>query len=301
MLRRIVVVVGCLSTLLFSTEANCVGGSQVTWKARQSAGGTCPSKMKGTGATAYDKMIKDVISSSRRRRLGTGSSCAKVTPSKSKVGCVPKRKMPPGPQDSHRRLGKGCQQCTAKDDDDDDMTYGRDDDNGERRQLYDYDSGYEGSEMSFTITADVAPGEDPMSVVESVEADLNDFFVDGVTSCHTWVTSSRSMGLDLEEGFHIFFSETEVEPDSVHVSGENDEGVAIAIYALSAVAVVCSALSAFYVMKVHRQRQDASDLASKTVEPEGGIIMNPLATGQGGEGGANSVSSSTASSEGLPY
>jgi hypothetical protein len=212
------------------------------------------------------------------------------------------------------RLGSGgCNQCTGSDDDADDFSYYGHNDDDTRRLMtndissgsssgsssssassstseYDYDSGYEGSFMIFNITAEVALDEDPVTVIEAIENDLNEYFSDGVTSCHTWVERTRALGGDLPDGYHIYFSDTEVKSDSVHVSKpgdylthhySNNEAVRIGVWVSVVVASVALIATVKYGVSVYSNRQSSSEdctsVATTVVDQESGVTMNPIA------------------------
>jgi len=300
MIRRSVFLLSCLASFVTPGISTCPGGSSVSWQVTQAVGGTCPSQMTGGGGQAYDTMISDVIHQNRRRRrLAVGGSCNGVTTSTSSVSCVPYTHIPKEPQTHHRRLGAdGCSQCTGSDDDTDDNDYGHDDGiGGGRRLTYDYSTGYEGSFMSFTIMAEVAPDEDPLDVVNSVENDLNAYFVDGANACHTWVYAARDLGVYIAEGTHVYFAETEVESDSVHISRpgdyldhhyNNNEAVRIGVWVGASVAGLALMVSAKYGVTAYQKRHTI-DVSKDVVEQEGGITMNPLSTAAAGGVGSEVV------------
>lgn len=293
MIQRCFMLLVCLAYNSNLVRCSCADGSKVSWQVTQSAGGTCPSQMTGAGGQAYDSMIRDIIHQNRRRRrLAAGGSCNGVTTSTSSASCVPLTHIPDGPQ-THRRLADGCTQCTGADDDSDDMSYGHDDiGGGVRRLTYDYSTGYKGSFLTFTITAEVAPEEDPLDVVDSVENDLNAYFADGANACHTWVYAARDLGVYIAEGTHVYFSETEVENDSVHISRpgdyidhhyNNNKAVRIGVWVLASVAGLALMVSAKYGVRAYRERH-TSNVVEDVVQQEGGITMNPL-SGGGSAGG----------------
>ena len=186
------------------------------------------------------------------------------------------------------RLGvDGCQQCSGADDDADDASYGHDD--GDRRRLtYGYDTGYKGSYMTFTITAEVAPDEDPMDVIDTVESDLNAYFLDGRTSCHDWMTNAVALGEEVPEGTHVYFSQTVVDNDSVHISRPGDfldhhynsnSNVRIGVWVGGSVAFLAVALMTTYGVKSFRQQRTVSggdDNADRQQVQVDGITLNPL-------------------------
>mmetsp|Transcript_22981 Transcript_22981/g.38899 ORF Transcript_22981/g.38899 Transcript_22981/m.38899 type:complete len:320 (-) Transcript_22981:316-1275(-) len=289
----------------FVVVAFGANGYSVSWGVTQSAAGSCPSQMTGPGGNAYDSMINDAISQSQysRRRLAvsvTGASGQGASASTSSASCVPLTWLPP--KDERRRLDvDGCTQCTGTDDDDDNAYYSHDDGIGGNRRLNAYDDGYVGAYMTFTVTAQVPVGEDPIAVMNEVEGHIVQYFSNGDTASSTWVARALAQGADIPEDTQIVFSEPVVESDSVHISRPGDfidhhyhgnSNVRIGAWIGASLAGVALLVSAKYGVKAYRLKRDATEIEEEKAaewanmeEAAGDITLNPLAAG----GGAGAV------------
>jgi hypothetical protein len=135
-------------------------------------------------------MISDIVSQHNRRRQLNELDCDGIDTSPVSTSCVPVTEIiiVDGRRGCVRTscicqfllhvryiivvvllysLQEGCQQCTGVDDDDDTASYSHNDESGgDRRQMSGYDSGYEGAYLTFTVTAQVPTGEDPLVVMK---------------------------------------------------------------------------------------------------------------------------------------
>jgi hypothetical protein len=215
-----------------------------------------------------------------------------VTPSAATAGCstytTPTK---PG----SRRLEDGCNQCTGTDDDDDTSSYSHDDTITpvNRRLQYDYGNGYVGTELTFTITAQVPAGENPLVVMGNVESDIDAYFADQDAASETWVTRALALGADIEEGTHIVFEKPMVEEDSVHISRPGDfidhhyssnSNVRFGAWIGASVAGLAFVMSAKYGVKAYMLKRDADEVEEEKAaewanveETAGDITLNPLA------------------------
>lgn len=302
MFRQGKLLVGYLTTLVAVAvgTSGYAGGGSVSWGVTQSVGGTCPSQMTGPGGNAYDSLIADAISLSRynTRRLTAsiaGVSGGSVSTSTSSSGCSPLTHIII-PDERRRLSGDGCSQCTGADDDNDDNDYGHDDGiGGNRRLTYGYDDGYVGSFMTFTVTAQVPVGEDPITVMNEVEGHIVQYFTNSDVASSTWVARAAAEGADIPEDTHIVFAEPEVENDSVHISRPGDfidhhyngnSNVRIGTWIGASLAGVALIVSAKYGLQAYRLKRDATEIEEEKAaewanmeEAAGDITLNPLAAG----------------------
>lgn len=183
------------------------------------------------------------------------------------------------------------------DDDTEYSSYSREDDgHGDRRRLtFNYDEGYEGAFLTFTVTAQVPSGQDPVGVMADVEGLIEAHFVDQEASSADWLARAAALGADIPADTHIVFAEPHVESDSVHVSRPGDfidhhyhsnGNVRIGAWIGASLAGVALVLSAKYGMKAYGLQRDASEIEQKkatewaNVEEVGGdMTQNPLAMG----------------------
>jgi hypothetical protein len=259
--------------------------------------------MQQQGGEAFDSIIANIIGS-----LGDGACL--TTSTSSSASCSPLA-LPFDDdywEEKGRRLeGDGCQQCSGTDDDDDDASYSHaDDDNAvgqTRRRLGGVDavvadeSGHQSALLTYTITAGVPDGEDPLIVMNGVEGLIVEFFADKENARNAWISKANSLGASIPEDTHIFFTEPEVENDSIHISRPGDfidhhynsnSNVRVGTWVGASLAGLALVLSAKYGVKAYRLQHDAAELEKEKAsewanieEAEGDVTLNPLAGGDG--------------------
>jgi hypothetical protein len=266
-------------------------------------------------------MISDIVSQHNRRRQLNELDCDGIDTSPVSTSCVPVTEIiiVDGRRGCVRTscicqfllhvryiivvvllysLQEGCQQCTGVDDDDDTASYSHNDESGgDRRQMSGYDSGYEGAYLTFTVTAQVPTGEDPLVVMNEVEGLIVEYFSDVDESSSTWLARAKALGADIPEDTRIIFSEPEVENDSIHISRPGDfidhhynsnSNVRVGTWVGASLAGLALVLSAKYGVKAYRLQHDAAELEKEKAsewanieEAEGDVTLNPLAGGDG--------------------
>lgn len=269
MIQQSIVIFGLLVAGVF---AESCGSAAVSWTVTQNAGGTCPGGIDNSARMAFDSIISSRLATTSCPSVGTPvtTSCA----------------------------NDYCDQCSGSDDDGADDDFNLDDslDDLEHQPVMSVLYGEDDNMLTiltYSITAELSDGDDPLSVMNTIEGQIELFFADKENARLAWITKARELGSDIPEDAQVTFSEPVVVTESIEVSHPHEfidrhyhsnSNVRLGTWVAAGIAFVALVVSANYGMKAYKLKHGADVIEQEKAaewanveETAGELTMNPLA------------------------